>query len=619
MDLAPKQHSTFSRDLIERHLDHILTSASFCKSDRMRRLLRYLVENSITGRTERLKEYAIGVDVFDKDPSYDPRTDTNVRTEARRLRAKLAEYYESDGIADQLRINLPKGGYMLIFERREPELAALPAQGRQWRQTLPALIAGVVAVLAAAVWLDSRQKVQSPRSIAVLPFVDLSPDKSNEYFSDGLTEELTDALTRVDGLRVAARSSAFQFKGKATDVRDVGRRLNVNAVLEGSVRKAGNQLRITAQLNSAANGYHLWSRTWDRELNDVFSIQEEIAGAIAARLGTPVRARLGAGLVRSSTRNLEAYNLYLLGRYYWSKRNPVALNQAIAYFQRAVELDPDYAIAHGGLADAYNVLPVWSNTPAKASLQKAKEAAQRALSLDEESVEAHAALGYTLQHLEWNWDGAEREFRRVIELSRHYSAAHLFYSQWLRDRGRLDEAIVEMRRARESDPVSPSIKASGGILFYFARLYAEALKEGQEILQFDSGRVTPWRILGATHLQEGLYTEAIDDLQHGLRVENDSFCLGRLGYAYARAGRRGDALAVLERMLAEYSRSYISPYHIGVVYAGLGDIDQVFAWFEKAYEDRDPDLMMIKVEPLLDGLRADPRLNVLVRKMRLES
>jgi tetratricopeptide (TPR) repeat protein len=252
-------------------------------------------------------------------------------------------------------------------------------------------------------------------------------------------------------------------------------------------------------------------------------------------------------------------------------------------------------------------------------LQKAKEAAMRALALDEELAEAHSALGYTLHHLDWDWNGAEREFQRAIDLNHSYSVAHLFYSGCLRDRGRLDEAIVEMRRAREADPTSPLIKASGGILFYFARRYQDALKEGQEAIQFDSGRVAPWRILGAVHLQEGLYTEAIDDLQHGLKVENDSFCLGRLGYSYARAGLRGDALAALERMTAEYSNSYFSPYHIALVHAGLGDIDQVFSWLDKAYEDRDPDFMMLKVEPLLDPLRADPRFTALLRKMRLES
>ena len=618
MDPAAARQYAIPPELIERHLARITARASFSKSERMCRLLRHLVENSISGQTDKLKEYSIGVDVFDKDASFDPRIDTNVRTEARRLRAKLTEYYESDGAADTLHIDLPKGGYALTFELRPAERRAA-AVHRDWKRNWTALILIAIAVASGAVWMYSRDRTQSPQSIAVLPFVDLSPDKSNEYFSDGLTEELTDALTRVDGLRVAARSSAFQYKGKTTDVRDVGRRLNVDAVLEGSVRKAGNQLRITAQLNSAANGYHLWSRTWDREMNDVFAIQEEIAGAIAAGLGSPVRARRGGRLVRSYTHNLEAYNSYLLGRYEWSKRNPVALSQAIAYFQHAAELDRGYALAYAGLADALNVLPAWSNTRARPVLQKAKDAAMRALAIDEELAEAHSALGYTLHHLDWDWNGAEREFQRAIDLNHSYSIAHLFYSGCLRDRGRLEEAIVEMRRARESDPVSPSIKASGGILFYFARLYPEALKEGQEILQFDSGRVTPWRILGATHLQEGLYTEAIDDLQHGLRVENDSFCLGRLGYAYARAGRRRDALAVLERMIAEYSHSYFSPYHVAVVHTGLGDLDQLFSWLEKAYQDRDPDLMMIKVEPLLDPIRADARFGALLRKMRLEN
>jgi serine/threonine-protein kinase len=616
--MAPIRHSTVSPGLIEQQLDRIIASAPFCKSERICRLLRHLAENSIAGRTERLKEYAIGVDVFDKDPSYDPRIDTNVRTEARRLRAKLSEYYRSEGVADQLRIDLPKGGYALVFELRQAHGGTVPAQW-PWRRMWAAVILVSVAGLTWVLWNYYRKKTQFPRSIAVLPFVDLSPDKANEYFSDGLTEELTDALTRMDGLRVAARTSAFQFKAKTVDVREVGRKLDVDAVLEGSVRKAGSQLRITAQLDSTKNGYHFWSRTWERELNDVFAIQQEIAGVIAASLGTPASARHGAELVRTSTRNVEAHNLYLLGRYHWGKRDPAAINQAIDYLQRAVELDPGYALAYAALADAWNVLAAWANTRPKPTLQKARDAAMKALALDEELAEAHTALGFSLFRLDWDWGGAEREFHRAMELNRSYANAHLYYSGCLRDRGRLDEAIAEMRRARESDPMSPLIKASGGILFYFARRYPEALKEGRETIEFDAGRVAPWRILASVHLVQGLYAETIRDLEQGLKLQNDSFCLGRLGYAYARAGRRSDALRLLERMLNENARSYISRYHIGVVYLGLEDFDQAFSWFDKAYEDRDPDLIMMKVEPLLDGLRTDPRYRALLRKMRLES
>jgi serine/threonine-protein kinase len=361
MSQAPIRHSTVSPGLIEKQLDRITASSPFSKSERICRLLRHLAENSIAGRTEKLKEYSIGVDVFDKDPSYDPRIDTNVRTEARRLRAKLAEYYKSEGVADQLRIDLPKGGYTLVFELRQAHGGTVPAQWR-WRRMWAAVILLTLTGLAWVLWNYYRQKTPFPRSIAVLPFVDLSPDKTNEYFSDGLTEELTDALTRIDGLRVAARTSPFQFKAKTVDVREVGLKLDVDAVLEGSVRKAGNQLRITARLDNTKNGYHFWSRTWERELNDAFAIQQEIAGVIAASLGTPVRTRRGGELVRASTRNVEAHNLYLLGRYHWGKRNPGAINQAIDYLQRAVELDPGYALAYAALADAWNVLPTWANT-----------------------------------------------------------------------------------------------------------------------------------------------------------------------------------------------------------------------------------------------------------------
>lgn len=619
MHPAPVEHFPPSPELIERELDRILASTPFSKSDRMCRLLRYLVDNSIHGRAEKLKEYAIGVDVFDKDASFDPRIDTNVRTEARRLRAKLAEYYESEGATDPLRIELPRGGYALLFEQREipPEPRRPPSRSRRW--PLFALILASVLGCGGIVYIYNRLAKPQAQSLAVLPFVDLSPDRSNEYFSDGLTEELIDALTRVPGLRVVARTSAFQFKGKTEDIREIGRRLNVGVVLEGSVRKAGNQVRITAQLDSTADGYHLWSHTWDRELSHVFALQEEIAEAIAANLRAPSRTAQGDRLVRSSTRNLEAYNLYLQGRYYWSKRSEDALNQAIQCFERAVERDPGYALAYTGMADAYNVMPAWSNTPPKPFLRKAKEAALKALSLDNSLAEAHTSLAYAVQHLDWDWEGGDRELRRAIELNPGYPLAHAFYSQWFRERGRLDEALAEMRRAREADPTSPLMRASNSLLLYLSRRYPEALEEARQTIQMDGKLLAPHRILGAVHIQQGLYPEAIEDLQQALKLQNDSYCLGRLGYLYARTGRANDAWSVVRRMEAERARRYMSAYHIAVVFFGLGDLEQVFAWLDKAYQDSDPDVMMLKAEPLFDGLRADPRYTALLRKMRLES
>jgi tetratricopeptide (TPR) repeat protein len=273
----------------------------------------------------------------------------------------------------------------------------------------------------------------------------------------------------------------------------------------------------------------------------VFAIQEEIAEAIAARLGTPVRAARGDMLVRPSTRNLDAYNLYLLGRYYWNKRNETALKQAIVYFERAAERDPSYALAYTGVADVYNVLPTWSNTRPKPLLEKAKKAALKALSLDDTLAEAHASLGFALQHLDWDWEGSEREFQRAIELNCGYSVAHLFYSSLLRDRGLLDAAFAEMRRAREADPISPLIKASEGLVLYQACRYVEALEEARQNIQMNPEFFPPHRLLGMVHIQQGGYAEAIDDLQEALRLQKDSFCLGRLGYAYARAGRNSDA------------------------------------------------------------------------------
>jgi TolB-like protein len=408
-----------SPESVRAQLEKILVSAPFAGSERPSRFLRFIVEQALSGN--QLKETLVGVEVFGRKPAYDPRLDGVVRVEAVKLRSRLKEYYEGEGAGDTVRIDLPKGGYLPCFESLrapilEPEPLPVfpPGQATRrgwwtdWRIVLPAVaLIALVAGFVLARKSHWRPAAPNSSSIAVLPFVNLSSDKENEYFSDGLTDDLINALTQVQGLRVVARGSAFQFKGKNPDVRTVGRQLNVATVLEGSVQRSGDRLRITAQLSTVADGYHVWSETYDRRLADVFAVQDEISRAIVGALevrvaGSPVRR-----LVQSSTQDLDAYNLYLQGRFHLNKWRPESARKGIEYFGQAIAKDSNYAPAYAGMADCYTWLGVFGWAPAHEAMPQAREAARRALQLDETLAAAHVSLGYVKALYDWDWRGAD--------------------------------------------------------------------------------------------------------------------------------------------------------------------------------------------------------------------
>jgi TolB-like protein/Tfp pilus assembly protein PilF len=356
-------------------------------------------------------------------------------------------------------------------------------------------------------------------SIAVLPFVDMSPQKDQEYFCDGMAEELINALTKLEGLRVVSRTSAFQFKGKAFDIRKIGEQLNVASVLEGSVRKTGDRLRITAQLINVVDGFHLWSEKYDREMKDVFDIQDEISRAIVDALKIKLVGEAATRLVKRYTENLEAYTLYLKGRYYWNKRTEPGLTKGIEYFEKAITKDPGYALAYAGLADCYNVISHYGAVPPKASVPKAKIAAIKALEIDDALVEAHTSLAFALYNYDFAWLAAEKEFQRAIALNPNYATAHHWYAIYLATRGRLEEAIAEMQRARELDPLSLIINTEVGWMLYFGRHYNQAIEQYQKTLEMDpSFAVAHWG-LGLAYQQKAMPQEAIAEFQKAI------FCL----------------------------------------------------------------------------------------------
>jgi serine/threonine protein kinase/Tfp pilus assembly protein PilF len=456
-------------------------------------------------------------------------------------------------------------------------------------------------------------------SVAVLPFLNMSTDPENEYFSEGLAEDLINALSKINDFRIAARTSTFSFKGERIDIREIGQKLNVQTVLEGSVRKAGNRLRITAQLINVRDGYHLWSEQYNKVLADVFDIQDEITMAIVEALKVQLLAGENQAIKKRYTDNIEAYNLYLKGRYYWNKMTIESFRNAINHFQRAIAKDSTYALAYAGLADSYTGLgdAGLSAIPPKEAFLNAKVAVQKALEIDEALAEAHASLGHLKMH-DFDWAGAEREFKRAIELNPNYATTYHMCGFYFALMGKHHEAISYMRRALELDPVSLGINTDLGVLFYFAGQYDQAIAQHRKTLEMDPGFIRAYVTLGSTYGQKGMYKEAIDAFEKALELSGDRLKIAALARAYARAGKREKALQIIEELEQLSRQRYISPYCIALIYASLDERDKAMEWLQKAYEKHVSELIYMKVDPYLDNLRSDPRFTKLLKKIGLE-
>ncbi|MGB2768757.1 MAG: protein kinase [Candidatus Zixiibacteriota bacterium] len=468
-------------------------------------------------------------------------------------------------------------------------------------------------------------RTQALPSIAVLPFANLSADKEQEYFCDGMAEEIINALAQVEGLHVVARTSAFSFRDKKADVREIGRRLNVGAVLEGSVRKAGAKLRISAQLVNVADGYHLWSERYDRDIGgsccpeDIFCIQDEISLAIVGKLKVKLLGGEKTKILKRHTQDLDAYNLYLKGRYFWDKRTEESLNKSIECFNQAVEKDPEYALAHAGLADSYITLQDYSLLSPKPLLQKAKEAALKALEVDPTLAEAHNSLAQVLFR-EWDWEGGESEHKRAIELNPNYASARHWYALLLTYAARFDEAIAEMKKAWELDPLSLIINRNLGLVLYFARRYDKAVEQLQRTLEMDPSFSLAHAALGQAYLQKSMYQEALVELQKEseLRGGLDAVVEVWKGIALVKVGKRSEAYGILDDLLKRAKRAYVSPVLLACLYFALGEKDKGFERLDEAHRERDSRLLETKVLPEFDGVRSDPRFKELLKKVGLE-
>jgi serine/threonine protein kinase/TolB-like protein/Tfp pilus assembly protein PilF len=453
-------------------------------------------------------------------------------------------------------------------------------------------------------------------SLAVLPLANASADPSTEYLSDGITESIINTLSQLPQLKVMARATVFRYKGKEVDVQEVRRDLNVRAVMMGRVLQFGDNLVIKTELVDTLDGSQLWGDEYRRKAADIFEVQEEISKEISEKLRIKLTGEEKKLLGKRYTDNTEAYRLYLKGRFCLSKTTKEALNNAIKHFRQAVEIDPDYALAYAGLADAYYALSS-NHVPANEAMPKALAAAEQALRMDDTLSEAHASLGLVKAFYEWDWAGAEGEYRRAIELNPGYASAHHWYGWYLALMGRLNEAIAEIKQASELDPLSLEINSDLGLSFFFARQYERAIEQFEKALEMDPNSIWTRFFMGWAREQKGDYAEAINDYQKAARLDDSPLIMAALGHTYVMAGQRDLALSVLEEMKQLAASRHVSSYHFAIIQAALGEKDEAFQWLEKSYSAREEALVWLKVDPRLDAIRTDPRFIDLQRRVGL--
>jgi TolB-like protein/Tfp pilus assembly protein PilF len=487
---------------------------------------------------------------------------------------------------------------------------------------IPTLVVAL-AIIALLIWQLLPQKGKAPvpaytHSIAVLPFDDLSQQKDQEYFCDGLTEELINRLTNIASLRVPARTSSFFFKGKEVDIQEIGKRLNVAWILEGSIRKAEDTLRITVQLIDVKDGYHIWSERYDRKLDDIFAIQDEISLAVVDKLKINLIGgeKEKALLTKRYTESHEAYELYLKGRYFLEK---FEIQKSLDHFHQAIEKDPTFVLPYAGIGLNYNTQGLMGFLSPKEAFPRAKEAAEKALEMDDTLGYAHAVLGTTILLYDWDWEASERENKRAIELNPNNAGSHFGYAFYLSAMGRLDEALAEHKRAIELDPLSLSIRSSLGLNFRLMRQNDRAIEQFKKVLEMNPNDFIASQFLALTYADKGMYDEAMAKAKKLLEFWGpNNETLPTLGIIYSKSGKKDKAKEILNELLRLEKQSYVQLSYYASIYGYLGEMDQAFEWLEKAYEERDQAMSWLKVWPNFNPLRSDHRFKAMLKKMNLE-
>ena len=628
-------------NLVTQQVERILKSKVFAAATRSQAFLQYVVEKSLANSPP--KEYTIAVDVFERGTEYDPAVDATVRVEAGRLRSRLREYYAGEGQDDLLYIEVPKGSYAAVFTARdsekgshrqlqpgpadpqaakgtaetEAEAKAANAEARNGRLRRAGVVACLLAlvVVAAAWFLQKRVRAVKPiRSIAVLPLQNLSGDPNQEYFADGMTDELITELARIPNLRVVSRTSVMRDKGSGKPLRQIAQELGVDAIIEGSVVRADDRVRITAQLIDARNDKHLWAQSFEGQLSDVLSLQDGVAREIASQTKTALAPSVQSQLASPKHVNPEAYDAYLRGRFFVERRDG---KTAATYFRKAISLDSEYAAAHAGLAQALITMHEAGGAPVNEVIPDAIASAKRAIELDPNDGEGYTALGTIDTVVLWDWDAAERNLRRGIELNPNSALAEIRYAIYLTVRTRPEEAIAHMRRAVELDPLSFFANRYLGSTLYFGRHYDEALAalaRASEIAPDGVSAVQGW--VSYVYEAKGNYDQAVTAELKGMESYASPQQVHLLRLEYEKNGWKGYREAHLQ-----YSFSQIgypcTLYDIAEDYRVLGRINEAFDWYDRAFEKRCIFMLALNVDPRHDGIRSDPRFHELLRRMNL--
>jgi serine/threonine protein kinase/Flp pilus assembly protein TadD len=494
----------------------------------------------------------------------------------------------------------------------QPTLQRVSAELKRHKVPVILAVAALAITVAAVAYFAGSRDDRVIDSLAVLPFVNVGADSNTEYLSDGLTDSLINSLAQLPNLRVISRTSAFRYKGREADPVSVGRELKVKALITGRIVRRGDHLSISAELVDALNNSHLWGEQYNRRLSDILPVPEEMAKEISRKLQLRLSPSQHQLLTKSPTGDSEAYRFYLQGRYYWNKLAEEETKKAIEYFNRAIERDPSYALAYAGLADCYSHLVLFGSSPPKDTFPKAKAAALKAIDLDGSLAAGHSALGRVKFHYDWDWQGAQKEFKRAIELNPNDAITREAYSVYLRGMERFDEAMAEMKVAQELDPLSPYVSGSVGWMLYFMGRYDEAIAKFRRTLEMDPTYGNPHWGVGRALVEKGMYKEAIAEMQRG--GPDFASPLGSLGHAYAQIGD----IRAAERLLGEARNNPIRAVDAACIYAGLGQKDQALEWLQKAYDARSPWLVFcLKPDPRFHGFRSDPRFADLLRRLEL--
>ncbi len=480
-----------------------------------------------------------------------------------------------------------------------------------------ALIAFLLVAVAGAALYFRDARGNQIRSLAILPFTNVRSDPETEYLSDGITESIINSMSPLSNLRVLARGVVFRYKGKQVDPQQAGHDLNVEAIVQGSLLLQGDTLLINTELIRVSDGSQLWGQQYNRKLADILDVQRDISKRISEQLRLKLSGEEEKWVTSADTDNTEAYQLYLKGRYYWNRRNAEALQKAVGYFQHATELDKNYAPAYAGLADCYTLFSRYDLVSPKESFPLAKSAAAEAIRIDPSLAEAHTSLAYTLSRFEWDWAGAEKEFKRAIELDPNYATGHQWYGEFLISRGNLEQGAREIEKALQLDPLALIQGGMVSYAYYMERKYDLAIDQAQKTLELDPTYPRTYLRLGKALIQKSRYQEAITAFEKGSQLSNSRpTYLANLGYAYAMSGDKEKALKIAGELESKSKQIYVSPYNIALIYAGLGDQEQAFQWLEKAYEARDDWLSeQLSVDPVWDPIRSDWRYASLLRRM----